>query len=103
MKQLILSILIVFISASNALAVPDTIQKGEPTFVYYDVSSDIALRNKLEANYDRKYLHTNKDGSYGYYDAPLRAYEKEVAIPFALQKKYIDYDKLRKEHLKQNN
>ena len=101
MKQLILSILIVFISASNALAVPDTIQKGEPTFVYYDVSSDIALRNKLEANYDKKYMTCDDNSCV--YNAPLRAYEKEVAIPFALQKKYIDYDKLRKEHLKQNN
>jgi hypothetical protein len=57
--------------------------------IIYDVSYNINLRNKLEADYDRKYHHCNNDGCY--YDAPLGAYEKEVVIPYALNKKPDNY------------
>ena len=88
MKQFILSILIIFISASGAFAMPDNLyDENNQKPIIYDASYNIALRKKLEADYDKKYLHVNKDGTYGYYDTPLNSYEKEVVIPYALNKK----------------
>lgn len=81
---------------SSAFAVPDNIQVGKPTFTVYDASYNIALRNKLEANYDKKYLHVNKDGSYGYYDGPLGSYGREVLVPYDLNKKTDNYKIIRK-------
>ncbi len=102
MRNAFLILCLLFFICSPAFAVPDTIQKGEPIFIFYDISSDISLRNKLEAEYDKKY--TVKENENTYHDmAPLNAYEKEVVIPFAKQKKYIDYDKLTRDYLNQNN
>lgn len=73
---------------------PDNIQSG-PAVIRTNsrevTDYNVALRKKLEADYDKKYLHVNKDGTYGYYDAPLGAYEKEVVIPYALNSKPDDY------------
>lgn len=101
MRNAFLILCLLFFICSPAFAVPDTIQKGEPIFIFYDISSDISLRNKLEAEYDKKYATCDNNGCT--YNAPLNAYEKEVVIPFAKQKKYIDYDKLTRDYLNQNN
>lgn len=80
MKNLfiILSLLILF--SGSAFAVPDTIQKGVPTFTYWDNSYNVALHKKLVADYDKKYLKYDKTNDVWNYD--LRNYEKEVTIPY---------------------
>jgi hypothetical protein len=58
--------------------------------IIYDVSYNINLRNKLEADYDKKY--TKKIDDYHYVDtAPLNAYYWEVQVPYDLNKKPDNY------------
>ena len=100
MKQTLLTIFIFCLAISPCFSAPNYDANKKP--VIYDISSNILLRNKLEAEYDKKYLVKENENTY-HYIAPLDAYEKEVVIPFAKQKKYINYDKLTEEYLNQNN
>ena len=90
MKQFILSILIIFISASGAFAMPDNLyNEKNQTPIVYDVTYNVNLRNKLEADFDKKYLV--REGNKSIYTSKFGAYEKEVVIPYALNKKPDDY------------
>ncbi len=89
MKNWYLLFLILFLTSQTAFSAPNYDPNSKP--IVYDVSYNIALRKKLEADYDKKYLHVNKDGTYGYYDAPLGAYGREVIVPYDLNKKPDDY------------
>lgn len=89
MKNSFLLILILFLTSQTAFSAPNYDPNKKP--IVYDVSYNIALRKKLEANYDKKYLHVNKDGTYGYYDGPLNSYYLEVQVPYDLNKKPDDY------------
>ncbi len=77
---------ILFMTSSGALAVPDNIQVGEPTFTIYDSSYNIALRKKLEDDFHNKY-NVKVDETHYVDTSPMGAYEKEVVIPYALNKK----------------
>ena len=86
----ILIAFIFFMTSSNAFAVPDNIQVGEPTFTVYDASYNIALRKKLEDNFHKKY--TVKVDENHYVDtSPMGAYYNEVQVPYDLNKKPDDY------------
>ena len=76
MKQFILSILIIFISASGAFAMPDNLynEKNQKPIVY-DVTYNVNLRNKLEDDYHKKYTVKVDDNHY-IDTAPMDAYEK---------------------------
>lgn len=76
---------ILFMTSSSALAVPDNIQVGEPTFTIYDSSYNIALRKKLEDDYDKKYRTCNNNGCV--YNGPFNSYYWEVQVPYDLNKK----------------
>lgn len=90
MRNVLLLLSLFFLASNSVFAVPDALLKdGKPTFTVYDVSDNIALRNKLEANFDKKYHHCNNNGCY--YDAPLGAYGNEVLVPYDLNKKPDDY------------
>lgn len=86
MKSTILVLFLSFIFCSSALAVPDTIQKGEPTFTFWDTSYNIALRKKLEDDYKKKYppvvTKTKDCTTYTYYNRPLGSYQNEVLGPY---------------------
>ena len=100
MRNAFLLFIIFYLANMPCFSAPNYDASKKP--IVYDISSDIVLRNKLEAEYDKKY--TVKENENTYHDmAPLNAYEKEVVIPFAKQKKYIDYDKLTRDYLNQNN
>lgn len=95
MKQFILSVLIVFVSASGAFATsmfPDNIQAG-PAVIRTNsrevTDYNVALRNKLESDYDKKYMTCDQNGCV--YNAPLNAYYHEVQVPYDLNKKPDDY------------
>ena len=77
-------------TSSNAFAVPDNIQVGEPTFTVYDASYNIALRKKLEDDFHNKY-NVKIDENHYVDTSPMGAYEKEVVIPYALNSKPDDY------------
>lgn len=86
----ILLAFIFFMTSSNAFAVPDNIQVGEPTFTVYDSSYNIALRNKLEDDYHKKY--TVKIDENHYVDtSPMGAYGREVLRPYAIIKKPYEF------------
>ena len=101
MKQFILSVLIVFVSASGAFATsmfPDNIQAG-PAVIRTNsrevTDYNVALRNKLEDDFHKKYpatLSFDKDGYpvYSHY-YPKDAYYNEVQVPYDLNKKPDDY------------
>lgn len=101
MKQFILSILIIFISASGAFATsmfPDTVQTG-PAVIRTNsrevTDYNVALRNKLEDDFHKKY--TKKVNDNYYIDtSPLGAYGREVLRPYALQKKPDNYKIIKK-------
>lgn len=86
---LILSLLILF--CSPVLAVPDTIQKGQPTVTYWDSPYNENLRNKLESDYKKKYppvvTKTKERTTYAYYNRPLNSYQDEVLAPYYRQMK----------------
>ena len=91
MKNWYLLFLILFFMSSSAEAtnmLPKNLQKGDPTFTVYDCSSDVALRNKLEDDYHKKYVKKINDNYYVDI-GPMRAYEQEVVIPFAKNKKQL--------------
>lgn len=85
---LILSLLILF--CSPVLAVPDTIQKGQPTVTYWNNSYNTELRQKLESDYQKKYppvvTKTKDCSTYAYYNRPLGSYGKEVIGPYERSK-----------------
>lgn len=85
----ILLAFIFFMTSSSAFAVPDNIQVGEPTFTVYDASYNIALRNKLEDDFDKKYLV--REGNKSIYTSKFGAYYNEVQVPYDLNKKPDDY------------
>lgn len=79
MKQIFVLALIAVLSANIALAAPNY----DPNFKghTYDNSYNIALRNKLEDEYHKKY--TVKIDDTHYLDtSPLGAYGREVLKPF---------------------
>ena len=90
MKQFILSIFIIFISASDVLAMPDNLynEKNQNPIVY-DVTYNVNLRNKLEADFDKKYLV--REGNKSIYTSKFGAYGREVIVPYDLNKKPDDY------------
>lgn len=84
---LILTLLILF--CSPVLAVPDTIQQGKPTATVWDNSYNIALRKKLESDFDKKYqpvVTKTKDCTTYTYNYPMETYGKEVIRPYELNK-----------------
>ena len=86
--RLLIFLLVFFMTSNVCFSMPGfDANNNEP--IVYDVSDNIALRNKLEANYDKKYHHCNNNGCY--YDAPLGAYGNEVLVPYDLNKKPDDY------------
>ena len=98
-KRFLLVLFLFFITSSVCFAVPDTIQKGEPTFVIYDVSYNVALRNKLEDDFHKKYapkVTVTKDTVTYTYNYPQGAYAREVLEPYHRLKKPYDYKILSK-------
>ena len=94
-KRFLLALFLFFMTSSVCFSVPDTIQKGEPTFVIYDVSYNVALRNKLEDDFHKKY--TVKIDEHKYVDtSPMGAYAREVIEPYDRLKKPNDYKILSK-------
>ena len=81
---------ILFMTSSGALAVPDNIQVGEPTFTIYDSSYNIALRKKLEDDFHNKY-NVKVDETHYIDTSPMGAYYREVQVPYDLNKKPDDY------------
>lgn len=79
---------IFFMSSSSVLAMPDY-DKNDNTPIIYDVTYNVNLRNKLEADFDKKYLV--REGNKSIYTSKFEAYEREVVIPYALNKKPDDY------------
>ncbi len=70
-------------TSSTAFSAPNYDPNSKP--IVYDVSYNIALRKKLETNFDKKYSKCDNNGCI--YNYPLGAYEQEVVIPYALNKK----------------
>lgn len=87
MKHILVLVILLSV-ATPCFAVPDSIQKGKPTFVVYDTSYNIALRKKLEDDYHKKYTKIVNENLY-IDTSPLGAYEKEVVIPYIQQQKSI--------------
>lgn len=95
MRKLLALFIIFLVSSSVALATnmfPDNIQ-SEPAVIRTNsrevTNYNVALRNKLESQYDKKYRTCDDNGCV--YNAPLGSYGKEVLRPYALQKKPDDY------------
>ena len=96
MRKLLALFIIFLVSSSVAFATnmfPDNIQ-SEPAVIRTNsrevTNYNVALRNKLEADFHKKY--TKKVNDNYYIDtSPIGAYEKEVVIPYALNKKPDDY------------
>ena len=88
MKNTFLIFSLIFLLCSPVFAVPG-FDKEHNTPTYYDVSYNVTLRNKLEADFDKKYATCNNKGCY--YNAPLEAYENEVLAPYDRQKKPDNY------------
>lgn len=86
MKNTFLIFSLISLLCSPALAVPG-FDKEHNTPTYYDVSYNVALRNKLEADFDKKYSTCNSQGCY--YSYPPEAYGNEVLAPYDRQKKQI--------------
>ncbi len=80
-----LFLILFFMSSSSVLAMPDY-DKNDNTPIIYDVTYNVNLRNKLEDDYHKKYTVKVDDNHY-LDTAPMDAYEKEVVIPYALNKK----------------
>lgn len=74
-------------TSSTAFSAPNYDPNSKP--IVYDVSYNIALRKKLEANYDKKYMTCDQNGCV--YNAPLNAYYHEVQVPYDLNKKPDNY------------
>lgn len=78
MKHLLLSVIIMLMTLNICYSAPNF----DPNLKVktYDTTYNVALRNKLIAEYDKKYLTCNKAGDYCNYD--LKNYHKEVTIPY---------------------
>lgn len=91
MRKLLALFIIFLVSSSVAFAMPDNLyNKNNQTPIIYDASYNVALRNKLEADFHKKYTKKVNDNCY-IDTSPLGAYGKEVLRPYALQKKPDDY------------
>lgn len=84
MRKLLPIIFVFCLTANITLAAPNY----DPNFkgVTYDTSYNIALRNRLEQQFDKKYYkgeYIDKDGNLvGVYDYPTGAYAREVSQPY---------------------
>ena len=80
-------------TSSTAFSAPNYDPNSKP--IVYDVSYNIALRKKLEDDFNKKYpatLSYDKDGYPVYsYDYPPEAYYWEVQVPYDLNKKPDNY------------
>lgn len=88
MKKLFAILFILCLTANITLAAPNY----DPNFkgITYDDSYNVALRNRLEQQFDKKYYkgeYIDKDGNLvGVYDYPTGAYAREVLKPYIEQK-----------------
>ena len=75
---------------------PDNLyNKDNQNPIIYDTSYNIALRNKLEDDYTKKYVkQINKN--YSVDTSPFGAYSREVLLPYDLNKKTDNYKIIRK-------
>lgn len=92
MKRYILTIAILIMLAPSTLSAPNYDPNHKCTT--YDVSYNIALRNKLENDFQKKYFVkevVTKDSVEMVYSYPTDAYYEEVLKPYCLQKKPDDY------------
>lgn len=81
--RIFLSVLVFFITSNMVLSAPNYDPSLKP--IVYDVSDDIALRNKLEDNFYKKYVKKIDDTHY-VDTSPLDAYYWEVQVPYDLRK-----------------
>lgn len=83
MKNILIALSLVFVFTNIAYSAPDY----DPNYktVVYPVADDVALRKKLEENFDKKYppvVTKTKDSVTYTYNYPEDAYYKEVIVPY---------------------
>lgn len=82
-KKLLLVLVLFFMTSAVCLSAPNYDPNKKP--VIYDSSYNIALRKKLEDDYDKKYATCDDKGCV--YNAPLGAYGREVQYQYDINKK----------------
>lgn len=86
MRKILALFIIFLVSTSVAFAMPDNLyNENNQTPIIYDASYNVALRNKLESQYDKKYKTCDDNGCV--YNAPLDSYYLEVQVPYDRNKK----------------
>lgn len=80
----LLIVFILFLTSQTAFSAPNYDPNKKP--IVYDVSYNIALRKKLEDDFHNKY-NVKIDENHYVDTSPMGAYEREVVIPYALNKK----------------
>jgi len=84
MRKLLLLLVLFFMSSTVCFSVPGFDPNNNKPIIY-DSSYNIDLRNKLEADYDKKYRTCDDKGCV--YNAPLNSYYLEVQVPYDRYKK----------------
>mgnify|MGYP006928584257 FL=1 len=88
MRNILIALSLVFLFSNSVQSAPNY----DPNYktVVYDVADDVALRKKLEDNFDKKYppiVTKTKDSVIYTYNYPEDAYYKEVIVPYDRLKK----------------
>ena len=87
-KRFLLVLFLFFMTSSVCFSAPNYDPNLKP--IVYDVSYNVALRNKLEDDFHKKY--TVKIDEHKYVDtSPMGAYAREVLEPYHRLKKPYDY------------
>lgn len=85
MRKILLLLVLFFMTSTVCFSAPGFDPNNNKPIIY-DVSYNIALRNKLEADFHKKYTEKVNDNYY-IDTSPLNAYYYEVQVPYDRYKK----------------